>query len=137
MFGVSWAVTLCVHFWGLLPPNGILPGVKFSLRPSISFSYIGNITALHSRSGRQTNFAAWYSEWNYETFAEGATYIQLGGHHVGHRPTFWLFFFALHGQHIAPIKVKFDMEEPNFALFGAEMFVWDPVSCDIFGIFRL
>jgi len=28
-------------------------------------------------------------------------------------------FFALHGQHIAPIKVKFGMEEPNFALFGA------------------
>jgi len=27
---------------------------------------------------------AWYKEWNYETFAEGATYIQLGGHHVGH-----------------------------------------------------
>jgi len=59
------------------------------------------------------------------------------------RPSRWasahilVVFFALHGQHIAPIKVKFDMEEPNFALFGAEMFVWDPVSCDIFGIFRL
>jgi len=23
---------------------------------------------------------------------EGATYIRLGGHHVGHRPTFWLIF---------------------------------------------
>jgi len=33
-------------------------------------------------------FAAWYKEWNYGTFAEGATYIRLGGHHVGHRPTF-------------------------------------------------
>jgi len=32
--------------------------------------------------------AAWYKEWNYETFAEGATYIRQGGHHVGHRPTF-------------------------------------------------
>jgi len=25
---------------------------------------------------------------HYGTFAEGATYIRLGGHHVGHRPTF-------------------------------------------------
>jgi len=32
--------------------------------------------------------AAWYKEWNYGTFAEGATYIWLGGHHVGHRRTF-------------------------------------------------
>jgi len=31
--------------------------------------------------------AAWYTGWNYETFAEGATYIRRGGHHVEHRPT--------------------------------------------------
>jgi len=37
---------------------------------------------------RQPNFAAWYMEWNYGTlkfggsFAEGATYIRLGSHHV-------------------------------------------------------
>jgi len=29
-----------------------------------------------------------YKEWNYRTFAEGATYIRQGGHHDGHRPTF-------------------------------------------------
>jgi len=29
-----------------------------------------------------------YKEWNYRTFAEGATYMRPGGHHVGHRPTF-------------------------------------------------
>jgi len=34
---VSWAGTI---FWGLLPPNGILPGAKFTLRPSLAFSYI-------------------------------------------------------------------------------------------------
>jgi len=33
---VSWAGTI---FWGLLPPNGILPGAKFTLRPSLAFSY--------------------------------------------------------------------------------------------------
>jgi len=30
----------------------------------------------------------WYKYWNYVTFADGATYIPLGGHHFGHRPTF-------------------------------------------------
>jgi len=37
---------------------------------------------------RRPNTAAWYKEWNYGTFTEGATYIWLGSHHVGHRPTF-------------------------------------------------
>jgi len=48
--------TLCIHFRGLfaaLAPNGILPGAKFTLRPSLAFSYIGRVTAWHSSSGRQ------------------------------------------------------------------------------------
>jgi len=68
--------------------EGILPGAKFTLRPSLAFSYSGNVTARHSSSGRQPNFAARYKEWNYATFAEGATYIRQGGHHVGNWPTF-------------------------------------------------
>jgi len=68
--------------------NGILPGAKFTVRPSLAFSCIGSVTAWHSSSGCQPNFVAWYSEWNYGTFADGATYIRLGGHHVEHRPTF-------------------------------------------------
>jgi len=32
---VSWAGTLYIHFWGLLPRNGILPGAKFTLCPSM------------------------------------------------------------------------------------------------------
>ena len=43
----------------LLPPDG-------TLRPSLAFSYIDSITAQHSTSGRQPNFAEWYREWNYE-----------------------------------------------------------------------
>ena len=44
---------------------------------------------LHALQQRgQPNFAAWYKERNYRTFAEGATYIWLGGHDVGHQPTF-------------------------------------------------
>jgi len=75
-------------FSGALAPDRILPGAKFTLRLSLAFSYIGSVTARHSSSGRHPNFAAWYKEWNYPTFAEGATYIRQGGHHVGHRPTF-------------------------------------------------
>ena len=55
---VSWADTLYIHFWRLLPPNRILPGAKFTLRPSLAFCYIGSITARHSSSGCQPNFAA-------------------------------------------------------------------------------
>jgi len=84
----SWLSTLYIHFPGLLPRKGILPRAKFTLRPSLTFSYIGSVTVQHSSSGRQRKFAAWYKEWNYGTFAEGATYIRLGGHRVWHRPTF-------------------------------------------------
>jgi len=42
-----------------LPPNGILPGTKFMLRPSLAFSYIGSVTARHSSSGRQPNSVEW------------------------------------------------------------------------------
>jgi len=85
---VSWAGTLYIHFRGLLPHNGVLPGAKFTLLPSFALSYIGRVTALHSSSGRQPNFVAWYTELNYGTVTQGATYIRLGGHHIGHRPTF-------------------------------------------------
>jgi len=38
-------------FRALAPgPNGILPGSKFTLRASLAFTYIGNITARHSSS---------------------------------------------------------------------------------------
>jgi len=51
-----------------LAPNGILPGAKFTLRPSLMFSYTGSVTARHLSS---SNFQ--HSE---------------GSHHVGYRPTF-------------------------------------------------
>ena len=84
---VSRAATLFIHFWGLLPPNGILPGAKITLRPSLAF-YIGSVSTRHWSSGRQPNFVAWYKEWHYGTFADGTTCIRLGGHHVGHQLTF-------------------------------------------------
>ena len=56
---VLW-ITVYIHFWGLLPSNIILPGAKFTLHPSLALSYIGSVTAWHSSSGHQPNFAAWY-----------------------------------------------------------------------------
>ena len=82
---VSGAAT---SYIGLLPLDGISPSAKFTLRPNLAFAYIGSVTAQHSSSGRQPNYAALYKEWNYATFAEGATYILQGGHHVGYRRTF-------------------------------------------------
>jgi len=41
--------------------------------PSLAFSHIGSVTARHFSSGCQSNFEVWYKEWNYGTFADGAT----------------------------------------------------------------
>jgi len=79
---ISWAGTLYMHFRGLLPHFGILPAAKFTLCLSVAFSCFGSITARHWSSGRHPNFAAWYNEWNYWTFAP---------HHFQQRapPIFW------------------------------------------------
>jgi len=45
---VSWAGTLYINFRALLLPNGILPGAKFILCPSLAFSYIGSMTGWSS-----------------------------------------------------------------------------------------
>ena len=87
MFGrlMGW-YTILYTLSGDLAPLGYFATCKFILRPSLAFYYIGSVTAQHSSSGRKRNFAALYKEWNYRTFAEGATYIRPSGHHVGHRP---------------------------------------------------
>jgi len=100
MFGRLLGCYTIYTFSEALAPCGILPGAKCTLRPNLAFSYIGigyavlGVTARHSSSGRQPNFAAWYKEWNYEIFSEGATYIRPGGHHVGHRPTFLFNYYS-------------------------------------------
>jgi len=83
---VSWAGTLYIRFF---LGGGLLPAAKSTLRPNLPFCYMAAL--LHGTGavgGSLSKFAAWYKEWNYGTFAEGATYIRQGGHHVGHRPTF-------------------------------------------------
>jgi len=55
---VSCAATLYIHFWRLLPRNGILPCAKFSLSPPSLALLFGSVTARHSSSRREPNFAA-------------------------------------------------------------------------------
>jgi len=47
-----------VYIFGALAPNGIMQGAKFTLGVSLAFFYIGSVTARHSSSGCQPNFAA-------------------------------------------------------------------------------
>jgi len=85
---ICWAGRLYVHFRRLLPTVGILPDAKFTLRPTLAFSLAALLHSTPPASMSQALIAACYKEWNYGTFTEGATYIWLGSHHVGHRPTF-------------------------------------------------
>jgi len=45
-----------------LAPDGIFPDAKFTLRSSLAFSYIGSVTARHSTSELEPNFAVWYKK---------------------------------------------------------------------------
>jgi len=44
---------------GALAPNGILPGAKFTLCPSLAFSYFGSVTARHSSRSFSTKGATY------------------------------------------------------------------------------
>jgi len=56
---VSRASALCIHFRRLLPPKGILPGAKFTLRASLACVLLyWQRYCTYSSSGRQPNFAA-------------------------------------------------------------------------------
>jgi len=70
-----------IYIFGASCPYEILPDAKFTRCPSLAFSYIGSVTARHSSSVRQP-FVAWYTEWNYGTFTDGATYM-------AGRPSHW------------------------------------------------
>ena len=60
---------------GRMLPNRILPVAlaKFTLRPSLAFSYIGSVTVRPLEQWASAKLAAWYKEWNYGTFTDGGT----------------------------------------------------------------
>ena len=53
MFGRLLGWYTAYTFSGALVPDGIFPHAKFTLRPSLAFSYIDSVTG-----GRQPNFTA-------------------------------------------------------------------------------
>jgi len=65
VFETQCYIGLHVYFWRLLPPIGIFPGAEFTLCPNLAFSNIGRVTARHSSSGRQPNFAAFSNNSHY------------------------------------------------------------------------
>jgi len=113
---VSWASTFYIHFQGFLPQGKLAQCKIHFTSKGLAFSYIGSVSARHSMSGRQPNFAAWYKEWNYGTFAEGATYIRLGGHHVWQIVVTCLHFYYYD-----------DIIAINIQIWKKR--VWWPVSC--------
>jgi len=74
-------------FSGALAPDGILPGATIAVYVQVLRSPVLEALLHGSPAAGAPKFAAWYKEWNYGTFAEGAIYVRPGGHHVGHRPT--------------------------------------------------
>jgi len=77
---VSLTGTLYIHFRALLPPNGIFQ-VQSSLCVQVLHSPI-LAALLHGTR------AVGVSQ-TLRRLADGTTYIRQGGHHVGHRPTFY------------------------------------------------
>ena len=78
----DWPSPALVHYIYILrgsSPNRIVPDAKFTLRPSLAFSYICSVTARHLSTGRQPNFAA---------FSRGRHLYSAGRPSRGHRPTF-------------------------------------------------
>ena len=86
-----WLSSALVHYmyiFGALAPwwNFAACKIHFVSKSCFPIYWQYICTALQQRG--QPNFVAWYKKWNYGTFAWGATCLRLGGHHVGHRPTF-------------------------------------------------
>ena len=112
MFGrlVRWYAMYT--FSGALAPWS---NIHFTSKSCVLLYWQRYCTALSS--GRQPNFAAWYKEWNYGTFAEGATYIRLGGHHAEHRPTFYFFYLLHRISRLSTVTGVFDVERRSLTLF--------------------
>jgi len=54
-----------------------------------------NLLTAKTISQNQTIHGYVACDWCYDTWTEGATYIQQGGHHVGHWPTFLVYMYFI------------------------------------------
>ena len=61
------------------------PNVISSVQNSLCFQVLRSPILAALLHGTRALVWYWYKEWNYGTFADGATYIRQGGH----RPTFY------------------------------------------------
>jgi len=78
---VSCDGTRYIHFRGLLPRNGILPGAKFILRPSLALSCIGSVTARYSSSGHWASAKLCGVQQTVPTiFGRAAITLDIGAH---------------------------------------------------------
>ena len=101
-----------IHFRVLLPPHTILPGAKFTLRPSFAFSCIGSVTARHSSNGRPPNFAARtrngiteLSQRAPPIFDRAAITLGIGQHSSSiYVPTYVITYGMLHGACVRYLK---------------------------------
>jgi len=90
----AWLEYYTYVFGGSCPRNGILPGAKSTLCPSLAFLLFWQCYCTALEQWASAKLCAWYKEWNYGTFAHHfqqrapPMFQGLGGHHVGHRPTF-------------------------------------------------
>jgi len=90
--------TIYTFSGALAPSNRILPGEKFTLRPSLALSYTGSISARHSSRKRRR--------------AEGATYIRKG------RPSRWAL---AHMQNLSQNYSSYPNANTNRATFNPRL----------------
>jgi len=107
-----------IHFRGLLPLTEILPGAKFTLRPSLAFSYTGSVTARHGVvQGIELR-----------NFRRGRhLYSAAGAAIVGHRPTFYLVMQVL--KFIVPMAAAFSVGLYRLSMAVARSFSDDNAIC--------
>ena len=79
-FAIFYRTSVCLSVTLVQPtqPDGILPGAKFTLRPSLALSYIFSVTARHSSNGRQPTLRRWAESVTY--FGRAAITFGIGPH---------------------------------------------------------
>jgi len=82
-----------------MPPNGILPGAKFTMRPSLPFSYIGSAILHGTRAAGVCQTLRRGTRNRITELSQTAPPIGQVGYHVGHRLTIIVFDKVLDPDH--------------------------------------